>query len=1388
MANYNTTANVVLSVNGKQAQQVLANLQRDAQALQRKIAQCAVAGDKATMRKLQKELSATNRLMDQLRGSTATAEKVLSQLDKATPRELQRTLRTLQTQLNGIERGSAAWDAHCEKIKAVKAEIKKVNQAVQEQESAWERINRKFNDWQTAIMAGAAAFTGLVMAGKSAVQTYADMDSEMANVRKFTGMSAEEVATLNEEFKKMDTRTSREDLNRLAEEAGRLGKTSQEDVLGFVKAADKINVALDDLGDGATLTLSKLTNIFGDEARLGTEQSLLAVGSVINELSQNCTASAPYLANFAQRMAGVGAQAKMTVPQILAFAAVLDSQGQAVEMSATAVSQLILKMMKEPAKIAQAAGLEVQQFTEMLKTDTNDAIMTLLQSLHDLGDLNALAPTFADMGVDGARASQVIAALAGNIDTLKWQQSEANKAFEEATSVTNEYNVQNNTVQAGLDKARKRFTEIAVELGEKLMPVMRYCLSSASLMMRALATLVDVFIKYRTEIIAVTAAFVAYKIAVNASNIAFKVHYAWLVVSKTAAAANKGTVAALHSAHLLLQLGLAKLQGNWAKQSWLMTELKSQGAALASGWGALAAVAVLLGTAIYNVYHHFKKQREETERQRKELAEYRKSLYDISSASASYASEEITRLDALYKAATNEKLSRDERLKAVKQMQELYPDVFRDLSSEVIMVGDARKQYDELRNSIIRVARARAAADKIEENTKTLMELEDKEKEQQIVYDKKSKKYLSEKKKLDKASEAMNNMSPTRDQDFESNEERAYIKASETTRKAYSEWSEANSNISLTKRKIKETKESIDKLAKEYGLSASDIANSTSAGDGNVPSTTTKTTTPSAGGSTGMSDKFADEKEWREREEASNRIAYVTGKKDYIAYTDAMNQIAVDFYAKQLEHTDLTATERLKIEADYYEAKKKQDEAASARSIDEENSSYAAQLAEARQFYIDGKYSKETYDNRIEELEIEHQRRLVSLYAEGTKERLQAEQQLQSLLISQMQRRQQKTEALERKYAQMKKEYFGDNPAERQLQYDADFVLLQVVYDREIKAAGDNADEKLRIEEAFEKAKAALRKKYALDAEEDVRNSMERAIDASTEWLNGDGGKAMAGALSTAVSGMSAAFSQLTSLVQSELDIQTAAIEKRYDAEIAAAEGNSYKVKKLEAQKEAEIAKAKNEANRKSFAMQVIQALAQTAQNALSAYGSAAAVPIIGYILAPIAAGMAVAAGMLQVAAIKKQQQASEAQGYSEGGFTPPGRKDEAVGVVHAGEWVASQRLVNHPQARPLLEALDYAQRTNTVGSLTAVDVSRSITAPIIIASQPQTSAAPNVVVNVPAQTSDNSKIEQTLSKLNERLNEPFVTVNTVTGDKGINQAQEEYTRLMRNKTPKSRK
>ncbi len=531
--------------------------------------------------------------------------------------------------------------------------------------------------------------------------------------------------------------------------------------------------------------------------------------------------------------------------------------------------------------------------------------------------------------------------------------------------------------------------------------------------------------------------------------------------------------------------------------------------------------------------------------------------------------------------------------------------------------------------------------------------------------------------------------------------------------------------------------------------------------------------------------------DWKATEEAKNRIAYAKGEKDYEQYTARMDEINVQYWKKKMERTDVSAKDLLEAQAQYQEAMKKQEENATSASREREDKAYNAQLAELKQRYIDGLSDTKTYEDAVELAELEHLRKIVQLYKKGTKERFAAEKEYQNKVFANQQKIIQRQQQVKQ---QLKEEYFGMNADERLTKYDSDMAALEQVYHAEVKAAGDNAAEKLRIEEAFEKAKLALRKKYAIDSIGVTKNGMEKANEKLANWLESDAGQAVTQSFSTVMSGMGEIFSGVSSLVQAELEKETAAINARYSAEISAAEGNNYKVAKLEKEKQAALAKAKNEANKKLFAMQVIQAVAQTAQNAISAYGSAAAIPVVGYIMAPIAAAMAIAAGMIQIAAIKKQQQASEAQGYAQGGFTPQGRVNEEVGVVHAGEWVASQKLLASPVARPLINALDHAQRTNTIGSLRAEDVSRSIGGANAVAPQ---SVQP-IVVQAPTDNMASaalaqsaavlSKYEKTMSQLSKRLNEPFVTVNTVTGDTGIKQAQEEYDTLIRNKSPKSRR
>ena len=1359
MSDYSTNASVNLTINGQQAEQTLVNLKQAALNLTNEIAKAAAAGDKVTLKKLRRELNDTNRKIKEIESATMQVDAVMRRLDKATPRDLQKSLATLNKQLDYMERGSNAWNEQVKKIKLVKNEISKVNAELGKSQTMLERFNNTWQRWQTVAVGGVAALTGAVMAGKQAVQMYAEMDQEMASVRKYTGLTAEQVEHLNEEFKKIDTRSSREQLNQLAQEAGRLGKTSEKDVLGFVRAADQINVALDDLGEGATLQLSKLTNIFGDEERLGTEQSLLAVGSVINELSQNCTASAGYLSSFAQRLAGVGAQAGMTVPQIMAFGAVLDSQGQKVEMSATALSKLIMNLFKETETIATATGLNLNEFNAALQRSTNEGLLMLLRRLHELGGMDVLAPVFKDMGENGARASAVISALAGNIDMLIWEQEEAKKAYEEATSVTKEFNVQNTTVQANLDKARKGFKEMAIQLGQELAPVMKHFVSSTSASMRVLLTMIKFVKENKVAITSLAAAIATYTVAVNLAAIKDKLHTAYIVAKSAAMHLHKVAVLAASVAY-------NRITGNVTRANAAMKLLNAT--MKTNPWGLLASLIVGAGVALAG---YIKKQRE--------AVTTTNTLDSVRKTAAQNMVEETNKINLLVAAANNEKLSLEERKKAVDKLNSIIPNYNAQLDATTGKYQANKEALDDYLEALRYKYELEGAKDKLAEIGRQKAELNIKKAEQNAEIAK-----LGEERAT--ASTLAQNQQTTGSTVLDLLNQGGAMQAS-----GYMV-ADIDEDIQAAKRNLAETDKELQALVEqekiilgEYGeglmKAEAEFKEIVDDVDVVVP-TPTVVPTPEPE-STTPTNKFQAEDDWKEREEALNRIAYAKGEKDYDAYTKRMLAIQVEYHQKKLAHTDLVGNEQVTIEASYYEALRKQATNAIEGTVEQENEAYQQQLAALQQRYIDGEMTARQYQNAMELQELEHLRKLAGLYEEGSKERLKAEKNYQDASRRQQMKHLEEDRKIQEK---MREEYFtkayqvpdNDN-------YQRDLRNLEIVHKEMLKACGNNSKERLQIERAFQEAKYQLGRKYNVKNAKELKKSFRSAMDDVADWLESDGGQAFSQSLDTVLSGMSAIFSEVSDLVQAQLDIETAKITSVYDAQISAAEGNKYKEVQLEQQKQKELGKAKAEANKKMFAMQVIQAVAQTAMSAIAAYSSAAAIPVVGFVMAPIAAAMAIAAGALQIASIKKQQEASAAVGYASGGFTPAGPPEKEVGVVHAGEWVASQKLLANPEARAIINTLDYAQRTNTIGSLRAQDVSSTITAPVKIAKASEDGRL-NATLAATAKTL--ATYSSTMKDLSSRLNEPFVTVNTVTGDTGIKKAQDEYEQLIRNKTPKSRR
>lgn len=352
--------------------------------------------------------------------------------------------------------------------------------AVKDLDGSWKSLTEKVANFSNIIM-GFQSVMQMFDAGvgklKDLAADAAALDDVYADVQKTTGLTHEEVEKLNEAFKKMDTRTSREQLNQLAYEAGKLGISSQEQVAQFVSASDKINIALGDvLGEGAMVTIGKLTEIFESSTKAlegkNLEEKMLAIGSAVNSLGQASTANEGYMVEFMKRLGGIASQAGLSADQILGYASALDQNGQAVEMSATAFTKMIMQMVKKPEEFVRAAGTSVEEFKRMMDEDMNGAILRVLEGMDRQGGFQEIVKMFNEMGLDGSRAAQSISSLAKHLDQVREAQALASDEIATGASVMNEYNTKNNTMQAQAEKAKKAFEDVRIELGNELYPVL----------------------------------------------------------------------------------------------------------------------------------------------------------------------------------------------------------------------------------------------------------------------------------------------------------------------------------------------------------------------------------------------------------------------------------------------------------------------------------------------------------------------------------------------------------------------------------------------------------------------------------------------------------------------------------------------------------------------------------------------------------------------------------------------------------------------------------------------------------------------------------------------------------------------------------------------------
>lgn len=568
-------------------------------------------------------------------------------------RDLGKRQKDLNAILRQLNPNTELYKQYSEQLKEVNNRIKELRGTANETRFSLAKLADGFNRYGTIAASIIAGLTGVTLTMRSCVNEYAEMEEAQSQVVKYTGLAKQEVEELNEEFKRMDTRTARTRLNELAGDAGKLGITTKDSVLEFVEAADMINVALgEDLGKDAITQIGKLADMFGDGDR-SLKENMLAVGSAVNSVAQNSSAAEPYLVEFTARMGGVGKQANLAITDIMGFASALDQNMLRSEMASTALSGLILKLYQEPAKYAKLAGLQVEEFTQLMSKDANEAVLTFLEALNRLGGMDKLAPVLDQMSLSGAEAASVISALAGNVDKVRKEQQGANQAFVEGTSIYNEFSVQNSTVQAELDKAKKSFSDIRVELGEQLLPVMKYMVTTGSLTVKGLSTIISIAAKYKTTITTLIVAITAYTVAVNASNLADKTKVFWTnQVIATVRRLFNVIKSNPYTAVMTLVSGLVALYYDWNRAG-------------------------------------------------KQLTQTEQNLRDIRSQSNRDISVEKKEVADLLNVARDESITKETRLAAIRRLNEISPEYLGNLDLERIKTEDAAKAVDLYVQSLI---------------------------------------------------------------------------------------------------------------------------------------------------------------------------------------------------------------------------------------------------------------------------------------------------------------------------------------------------------------------------------------------------------------------------------------------------------------------------------------------------------------------------------------------------------------------------------------------------------------------------------------------------------------------------------------------------------------
>lgn len=675
------------SMSWKQMKQVLAepnkasgeDIKHTMEVIQQKIQQLP-AGSKYVA-DLRRQYSMLEQTLKGTRMSQSALNDILarSKQGKASLDELRRAYKQLEEELNQINTKSKEFADKQKSMKELKKNIDEVTGAAHKQGGAWHTALKNL----TAYVGFFSIFNQIKGLVEGAIKKNLEYSGSLTDIRKVSGLTMEQVKQLSTELAKIDTRTSVDGLAQLAYQGAKLGmgKYGVEGMAQFVKAADKINVAIgEEMGAEALPALSKMVEVMGLIPKMGIDKAMEATGSAMFKLSSTSTSTSNDIVEFSKRLTGVARTAGITTDQLLALGSASSSMMLMPEVASTAMGKFIVALQKNHNLIAKELGIPDETIKNLYASGhAMDAIVLVLEKMRDKGNMNALGGIFKDLGSDGQRLVTAMVTMSKNVDMLKDHLYESEEAFREATAVGKEYSMQQQSAIGILERANnlwekafvnpdgvdavKSMAEWWYEMSATMTnsPLLKgtllVSLQMVLMALKAVATLLPVIIGYMASQ-GIYSGLILIKNFGAAIGSAVSQLYAYVTATRTATAAQTG----LNSAMKL------------------------------NPWVALASIIVAVAGVVYG----YAQQAKEAAKAQKE-AERQANAWRSTLGQAAVETANLNKKLENYKRMMNEtNLSQKERQGLISRFNKDFRSYISNLGIEIKSVKDLRDHYSEL--------------------------------------------------------------------------------------------------------------------------------------------------------------------------------------------------------------------------------------------------------------------------------------------------------------------------------------------------------------------------------------------------------------------------------------------------------------------------------------------------------------------------------------------------------------------------------------------------------------------------------------------------------------------------------------------------------------------